>query len=229
MLKRQFAVLCSLLLLAGTAFGGDEVPLKTDKDRLSYAIGASIGRNLTKDATDVDLAILIAALRESAAGRKLQLSEKDIRVLMNDYEKELRKQTNARRQKALVENREKGDAYLDEFHKQPGVKVTPGGVLYQVVKAGDGPRPIETDTVKVLYRGTLINGTQFDATEPGQPAELKVTALISGWKQALTMMPAGSKWHIVVPSHLAYGERGVGVDIGPNEVLVFDVELVGIK
>ena len=131
--------------------------------------------------------------------------------------------------KRQIENREKGDAYLTEFQKQAGVQVSPGGVLYRVDKAGDGRKPIETDTVQVNYRGTLINGTEFDATEPGHPAELKVMALISGWKQALTMMNVGSRWHLVIPSHLAYGERGVGSDIGPNEALVFDVELVGIK
>lgn len=229
MFKRHLLVLATLSLLAGVAWGEDAVTLKTDKDRLSYAIGASIGKNLTKEASDVDLAVLIAALKDSIAGKKLQLSDKDIRVVMNDYEKELRKQTNQRRQKAQVENREKGDAFLDAFKKQAGVQVSPGGVLYRVDKAGNGAKPIETDTVQVSYRGTLINGTEFDATEPGHPAELKVAALISGWKQALTMMNVGAKWHLVIPSHLAYGERGVGSDIGPNEVLVFDVELVGIK
>jgi len=232
MLKNHFLAPFAIVILsqfAGSAWGEDTVALKTDKDKLSYAIGASIGKNLTKDATDVDLTVLVAALKQSVAGAKLQLSDKEIRLLMNDYEKELRKQANQRRQKAQVENREKGEAFLSAFRKQAGVQVSPGGVLYQVVKAGDGAKPSETDTVQVNYRGTLINGTEFDATESGHPAELKVTALISGWKQALTMMNVGSQWHLVIPSHLAYGERGVGSDIGPNEVLVFDVELVGIK
>jgi FKBP-type peptidyl-prolyl cis-trans isomerase FklB len=229
MFKRHLFALATLSLLAGIAHGGDAIALKTDKEKLSYAIGASIGKNLTKDSTDVDLEVLIAALKESAAGHKLQLSDKEIRLVMNDYEKQLRKQGNLKRQKAQIENREKGEAFLADFKKQSGVQTTPGGVLYQVVKAGAGAKPIETDTVQVNYRGTLINGTEFDATESGHPAELKITALISGWKQALTMMSVGAKWHLVIPAQLAYGERGVGTDIGPNEVLVFDVELVGIK
>lgn len=229
MLKRHFLILAALSLLAGAARSEDSAPPKTDKERLSYSIGASIGRNLNKDATEVDLPVLIDALKASLAGRKLQMTDKEIRQLMSDYERELRKQAGLRRQKAAVENREKGEAYLAGFRKQAGVQVSPGGVLYQVVQEGSGRKPIETDTVQVGYRGSLIDGTEFDATEPGHPAELKVTALISGWKQALTMMNVGSKWHLVIPSHLAYGERGVGNDIGPNEVLVFDVELVGIK
>ncbi len=229
MFKHHLLALATLSLLAGAAWGEDASTLKTDKDKLSYAIGASIGRNLTKDSTEVELPVLIDALKASLAGAKLQMTDKEIRVLMNDYERGLRKQATVRLQKAQTENRVKGDAYLTEFKKQPGVQSTPGGVLYQVVKEGSGRKPIETDTVQVNYRGSLINGTEFDATEAGHPADLKVTALISGWKQALTMMTVGSKWHLVIPSQLAYGERGVGSDIGPNEVLVFDVELLGIK
>lgn len=232
MFNRQFLsafVLPAMMLSAGSAWSEDASPLKTDKDKLSYAIGASIGKNLTKDSTDIELPVLIDALKASLAGAKLQMSDKDIRQLMNEYERGLRKQATVRLQKAQTENRAKGDAFLTEFKKQAGVSATPGGVLYQVLKAGNGAKPIETDTVQVNYRGSLINGTEFDATEPGHPADLKVTALISGWKQALTMMSVGSKWHLVIPSYLAYGERGVGSDIGPNEVLVFDVELVGIK
>jgi len=229
MWKRNLLAVCTFSLLAGSAWCEEASPLKTDKDKLSYAIGASIGKNLNKDSTEVELPVLIEALKASLAGAKLQMTDKEIRVLMNNYEKGLRKQATVRLQKSQAENRLKGDAYLTEFKKQPGVRETPGGVLYQVLKDGDGHKPIETDTVQVNYRGSLIDGTEFDATEAGHPADLKVTALISGWKQALTMMSVGAKWHLVIPSHLAYGERGVGSDIGPNEVLVFDVELVGIK
>jgi len=232
MLKRHILTALAtttLTLFAGGAWSADAAPFKSDKERLSYSIGASIGKNLAKDTVDVDLDALVDGMKASLSGKKLKLTDKEIRLVMNDYEKQLRKQANDRHQKAQVENREKGDAFLGEFQKQAGVQVSPGGVLYRVDKAGDGRKPMETDTVQVNYRGTLINGTEFDATEPGHPAELKVMALISGWKQALTMMNVGSKWHLVIPSHLAYGERGVGSDIGPNEVLVFDVELVGIK
>ena len=229
MWKHNLLAVCALSLLAGSAWGEDSSPLKTDKDKLSYAIGASIGKNLTKDSTQIELPVLIDALKAALAGAKLQMTDKEIRILMNDYERDLRKQAAQRMQKAQVENRARGDAYLTEFKKQAGVHETPGGVLYQVIKEGAGRKPNETDSVQVNYRGTLVDGTEFDATEAGKPADLKVAALISGWKQALTMMNEGAKWHLVIPSQLAYGERGVGSDIGPNEVLVFDVELVAIK
>ncbi len=105
----------------------------------------------------------------------------------------------------------------------------PSGVQYKILKAGDGKKPIESDLVEVHYRGTLLDGTEFDGTEAGLPATLKVSALIVGWKEALKLMPAGSKWQIFIPPQFAYGERGVGSDIGPNETLVFELELLAIK
>lgn len=230
MLKRKFLIFCTMSLLVTSAWSADANPLASDKAKLSYSIGASIGKNLSKDGTEVDLDVLIGALKDSLAGKKLLLNEKELRQVMSEYEGALRKQIAAKRQKAAIDNRQKGEAFVGAFKKQPGVQVSPGGVLYQVITAGSGDRrPSDPDTVQVNYRGTLIDGTQFDATEPGKPAELKVVSLISGWKQALSMMNVGSKWHLVIPAELAYGERGVGSDIGPNEVLVFDVELVGIK
>lgn len=228
MRKAAFLGLLPLFVVLG-ARAADGPVLKTDKDRLSYSIGASVGHNLQKEGTDVDLPLLIEGLKSAFAGKTLPLSDKEIRVIMSDYERDLRKQAAVRRAKALTENRARGEAYLTEFRKQPDVRESPGGILYQVVRAGSERRPAETDTVRVYYRGTLVDGTEFDATEAGKPAELKVSALISGWKQALTMMGVGAKWRIAIPSHLAYGERGVGSDIGPNEVLLFDVELVDIK
>ena len=179
MVKRNFLVLCGLTMLAGSAWCADANSLKSDKDKLSYSIGASIGKNFRKDSTDVDLSLLMEGLKGGLAGQKLLLSDKEIRqLIMNDYEKELRKQATLKRQKALGENKQKGEAYLADFKKQPGVKASPGGVLYQVIKDGSGRKPLESDVVEVNYRGSLINGTEFDATEPGHPAGLKVSALI---------------------------------------------------
>jgi FKBP-type peptidyl-prolyl cis-trans isomerase FklB len=168
-------------------------------------------------------------LKSSLAGDKSLLSEKEVRQIMNDYQTKLRQAAVGKRQLAINDNKKKGEAYLAEYKAQQGVLSSPNGVLYTVIKEGTGKKPLESDMVEVNYRGTLINGTEFDATEPGHPANLKVSALIPGWKQALSMMPVGSKWHIVIPAVLGYGERGVGNDIGPNEVLVFDLELIAIK
>ena len=229
MLKCHWILLCGLALGTNQAWAAEKAVLKTDKDKLSYGIGASIGKNLKNESTDIDLDLLIKGLKTSLAGEKVLLSDKEIHQVMNDYQVQLRQHATAKRQQAIGENKKKGEDFLADYKAQKGVLALPSGVLYKIIKAGSGKKPIESDMIEVNYRGTLVNGTEFDATDPGHPANLKISSLIAGWKQALSEMPAGSKWQIVIPSQLAYGERGVGNDIGPNEALVFDVELVAIK
>jgi len=130
---------------------------------------------------------------------------------------------------ATEDNKKKGEAFLQANKAKEGVVALPNGLQYKVLKAGDGRKPLESDMVLCHYRGTLLDGTEFDSTEAERPATLKVSALINGWKEALKLMPAGSKWQLAIPPQLAYGERGVGGDIGPNETLLFEVELVAIK
>jgi FKBP-type peptidyl-prolyl cis-trans isomerase FklB len=226
-LKQLF--FCTAFIAATQAWAADATLIKTDKDKLSYSIGASIGKNLKNESAEIELNVMVEGIKAGLAGDKGLLSEKDIREVMNDYQTQMRKRAAAKRQLAMGDNKKKGDAYLTQYKAQPGVLELPNGVLYKIIKEGTGKKPMESDMVEVNYRGTLVGGAEFDATEAGHPANLKIPSLISGWKQALTMMPTGSKWQIVIPSALAYGERGVGSDIGPNEVLVFDVELLAIK
>jgi FKBP-type peptidyl-prolyl cis-trans isomerase FklB len=228
MLKKNWFCMCGLMLLTGQLLAAGTPELKSDKDKLSYSIGASIGKNLKTEGVEVDLDILFEGIKGSLAGEKGLMAEKDIRQVMSDYQTQARQRSASKRQLALLDNKKNGDAYLVQYKAQPGVLELPNGVLYKIIKQGAGKKPIESDMVDVNYRGTLISGTEFDATVPGRPASLKVSALIPGWKQALSMMPSGSKWQIVIPATLAYGERGVGNDIGPNEVLVFDLELLAI-
>lgn len=229
MLKKNCFFACGLVLLTGQLLAAGAPELKSDKDKLSYSIGASIGKNLKSEGVDVDLDVLIEGIKGSMTGEKGLMADKDIRQVMNDYQTQARQRAASKRQQALLDNKKKGDAYLVQYRAQPGVQELPNGVLYKIIKQGAGKKPMESDMVDVNYRGTLVNGTEFDATVPGRPASLKVSALIPGWRQSLSMMPTGSKWQIVIPAALAYGERGVGNDIGPNEVLVFDLELLGIK
>lgn len=228
-MKRNLTLICCLVFATGQVWAGEKMDLKDGAARLSYSIGASIGKNLKKDSADIDLDVLIQGMKAGLAGEQLLLSEKEIRQVMNDYQTQLRQHAMTNNQLALIENKKNGEAFLAENKNKKGVLVLQSGVQYKVLKEGNGKRPLESDMVEVNYRGTLINGKEFDATEPGHPASLKVSSLIAGWKQALSMMPEGSKWQIVIPSQLAYGERGVGNDIGPNEVLVFELELVAIK
>jgi FKBP-type peptidyl-prolyl cis-trans isomerase FklB len=229
MVKYKQLMISVLTVACAQAWSADEPVLKTDNDRLSYSIGASIGTNLKRESPNLDLNLLIQGLKTSIAGQPTLLSDKDIRQAMSDYQTKLRQQGLVNRQKATLDNKKSGDAFLADFKAKPGVQAAPNGLLFKVLKPGTGNKPTEADSVEVAYRGALTNGKTFDATEPGRPATLKVASLIAGWKQALAMMPTGSKWQVVVPSELAYGERGVGNDIGPNEVLVFEVELIAIK
>jgi FKBP-type peptidyl-prolyl cis-trans isomerase FklB len=228
-MKLKWIILCSLVATSSQVWAADKTALKTEKDRLSYSIGASIGTNLRKESAGIDLNLLIKGMKTSMAGEQGLMTDKEIRQVINDYQMQLRQRAVVNRQQALADNKKNGDAYLAEYKTQKGVLALPNGVLYKILKEGEGKKPLESDMAEVQYRGTLISGKEFDATEPGHPASLKISSLIAGWKTALTMMPVGSKWHLVIPSELAYGERGVGMDIGPNEVLVFDVELVAIK
>ncbi len=231
-MKLQWTGLCLVLMgaqIAAQANAEEAAVLKTQKDMLSYGIGVSVAKNFKKQETEVDLDLLIKGLKDGLSGAKLLMSEKDLRKIMNMYQSELRQKALLSKRVATEENKKKGEAFLAANKARDGVVTTPSGVQYKILKAGDGKMPTESDLVEVHYRGTLLDGTEFDSTEAGQAATLKVAALIVGWKEALKLMPAGSKWQIFIPPQLAYGERGVGSDIGPNETLVFEVELLAIK
>jgi FKBP-type peptidyl-prolyl cis-trans isomerase FklB len=229
MIKLLWISLCGLMFVTQQANAEDAAALKTDKDKLSYSIGASIGKNLRKEGSEIDVELLIKGLKTAMAGEKTLIQDKDIRQVMGSYQNELRQHAMANKQQAMEVNKKKGEAFLAENKAKPGIVALPSGVQYKIIKAGNGRLPVDSDMLSVNYRGTLIDGTEFDATEPGHPANLKLSSLIAGWKEAVKMMPEGSKWQIFIPSQLGYGERGVGGDIGPNEVLVFELELVAIK
>jgi len=215
-------------LVAFAAPAAEPADLSAPNDKLSYSIGASIGKNLKKDNPEINVQVLIEGFKAAFQDQKLRLSDKDIRIVMGEYQTRLRQTAMAQRQQAMETNKKAGDAYLAANLGKPGVVVLPSGLQYRVVKAGNGPIPKLADSVLVSYRGTLINGTEFDATPEGKPMPLRVAGLITGWKEALVRMPVGSVWELAVPSALAYGERGAG-DIGPNETLLFRLELTGIQ
>jgi FKBP-type peptidyl-prolyl cis-trans isomerase FklB len=202
---------------------------RLDSAKMSYASGVVSIRNFTKSDVPYDLEAIIQGMRDAHAGKPLQLSEKEIRVVMNQLQTELRRSMAANLKDLGEKNRKRGADYLAAFKAKPGVKALSNGVAYRVVKEGSGAKPTELDVVEVRYRGTLIDGTEFDATEENKTALLKMNQVIMGWREALKQMPQGSRWEIVIPSQLAYGERGVGQVIGPHETLAFDVELIGVK
>jgi FKBP-type peptidyl-prolyl cis-trans isomerase FklB len=199
------------------------------KDALSYAIGVSTVRNLMKDGVEINPDVMLKGIQDAAGNKRPLMSEKEIRSVMSGLVGEMRQKMATNRAEAETANKKHGDEYRASFSKSPDAKTLANGVIYKVIKAGTGPKPTEDDLVTVNYRGTLTNGTEFDASPQGKPATMKVSQLITGWKEALKAMPVGSHWTLVIPPQLAYGVRGVGTDIGPSETLVFDVELVSIK
>jgi len=168
-------------------------------------------------------------MKDGYAGDKLLIPEKELRSVMAGLLGEMRQKMVANRKELGAKNKLKGEEFLAANKTKEGVVTLPNGIQYKILKAGDGKKPAETDMVSCIYRGTLLDGTQFDGTDDGKTSTLKISQLIMGWKEALKLMPVGSKWQIFLPYNLAYGERGVGADVGPNETLTFEVELLGIK
>jgi FKBP-type peptidyl-prolyl cis-trans isomerase len=208
----------------------EEANLKTQKERLSYSIGVNAGKSLKSMEIDLDLELVIQALRDAYSGSELLMSEEEIRNVLTAYQKErLEKQAEAT--KLLAEkNKKEGDAFLAENKTKEGVVTLASGLQYKILKVGEGNKPDDGDTVRVHYRGTFIDGTEFDSSfKRGKPASFRLGNVIAGWTEALKLMPVGSKWQLFIPPDLAYGTRGTGRDIGPNATLIFDVELLAIE
>jgi FKBP-type peptidyl-prolyl cis-trans isomerase FklB len=203
-------------------------PLTTLKEKMSYSTGVMTARQLIKNEVPFDLDLMIQGLKDGLAGGEIRISEKELKVVLQSMQADItRKMSNDRMVKATVA-REQGIVFQNEFKTKPGVTVLPGNLMYRVIKEGSGEKPRELGTVVVKYRGTLVDGTQIDATPEGKTATIKLDSVITGWREALKRMPVGSTWELVVPSNLAYGTRGAGSNIGPNETLVFTIELVAI-
>jgi FKBP-type peptidyl-prolyl cis-trans isomerase FklB len=206
-------------------------PLKltTPKEKFSYALGMKMGGNLKKQDVPVDPNILARGLKDALAGSKTLLTDEEAQAALNDVQNDLRKKQQEKMQESSAANKKDGDAFLASNKGKEGVVTLPSGLEYKILKEGTGPKPTANDSVVCNYRGTLVNGTEFDSSyKRGQPATFPVSGVIKGWTEALQLMPVGSKWQLVIPPDLAYGERAPA-EIGPNSTLVFEVELLSIK
>jgi len=210
--------------------------LDTPKQKVSYAMGVVMAKNLKRPGVELDMDVLARGLKDGFSGEKFLMTENDLRETMSALQDEL-KQKQAQAVKTVAEaNRKEGETFLAQNAREEGVVTLPSGLQYKILRAGDGKRPADTDTVECHYRGTRIDGAEFESSYGrGQPATFPVAGVIPGWKEALKLMPVGSKWKLFVPSQLAYGERelpvrnGAGRTIGPNATLIFEVELLAIK
>ncbi len=231
MRMRGIATVAVILgMVAGVAHAQSKPSLKTDQEKVSYSIGLDIGANFKRQSVELDSKALAAGIADGLSGAMPALAEDEVRKVLADFQQQMRARVAAIAQQAADDNKKKGEAFLAQNKKQKGVVTLPSGLQYKILKEAKGAKPKATDTVSVHYRGTLIDGTEFDSSiKRGQPAEFPVGQVIKGWTEALQLMPVGSKWQLFIPSDLAYGPQGFGNLIGPNAMLTFEVELLGIK
>lgn len=227
-MKLQWIAPLALGMLVSGAHADDQA-LKTDKDKTSYAVGIDLGRNLRNVGSDIQVDAMMRGLSDGLNGVKGALPDSQIHALMEAYRADLGHKQEQVMQREKVANEERGEKFLTAYKEKEGVTALPDGLVYRVLKAGNGNTPTEADTVSVNYSGHLIDGTEFDATKPGKPVTFKLDAgVIKGWRDALERMPVGSKWEVVMPPSLAYGDRGAGRAIPPASTLVFDIELMSV-
>jgi len=215
---------------ATKAPAASNAPFKEPMQNFSYALGLSMGTNLKRQSVDLDLSTFEQGLKAGLGEGKVLMTDEEVRATMMQFQNDIRAKREEKIHAEAAKNKQDGDAFLEANKSKPGVMVLPSGLQYRIISEGTGPKPVATDTVQCNYRGTLINGMEFDSSQKhGGTATFGVGRVIKGWTEALQLMNVGSKWELFVPANLAYGERGAGGDIGPNETLIFEIELVSIQ
>ncbi|MCG6987034.1 MAG: FKBP-type peptidyl-prolyl cis-trans isomerase [Gemmatimonadetes bacterium] len=203
--------------------------LDTDNQKASYGIGFRMGQDLKPAADSLDMPAFRKGIEDALANHDPAVSEQEIQTALNKFSQAIMVAQQQKQAAAAQKNKAEGEAYLKENGAKAGVTTTKSGLQYEVLKPGTGPKPTEKDSVRVNYKGTLLDGTVFDSSDKhGGPATFAVGGMIPGFTEALELMPVGSKYRFVIPSDLAYGTRGAGQDIGPNATLIFEIELLGI-
>jgi FKBP-type peptidyl-prolyl cis-trans isomerase FklB len=228
-MKRLIICLCAVCI-ASIGLAQDKAPLKDQKDKASYSIGYDIGETFKKQNVELNPDALFGGLKDALAGKEATLTKEDREKTLQAFQKEMMEKQIAASKEAATKNTAEGEKFLAENKKKDGVKTTASGLQYKILKEGSGPSPKETDTVVTNYKGTLIDGTEFDSSyKRNEPATFPVNRVIKGWTEALQLMKPGAKYQLFIPSSLGYGERGAGQLIGPNATLIFEVELLSIK
>jgi FKBP-type peptidyl-prolyl cis-trans isomerase len=219
-----------LVLFAVGLNAQDAAPLKTPKEKTAYALGVAVGKSFQAQGVDADANLIAQGLKDALGGGKLLITDDEFRSLMTAFQQSVTEKQAAVKAAQADSNKKAGEAFLADNAKKDGVTTLPSGLQYKIITAGSGAKPTDADTVTCQYRGTLIDGTEFDSTyKNGQPAIIEVGRVIPGFKEALKLMPVGSKFQFFIPAEQAYGERGAGNVIGPNAALIFEVELMAIQ
>ena len=226
--KLYSGIICSLIVLGGCSAEADE-KLETNKDKASYIIGVQLGTQMSQTKDDIDLDKVMLGLKESFAGKEPRMKKEEMMAAMQEFQKGIQEKQQAKMTEMGSKNAKEGETFLAENKKKDGIVTLPSGLQYKVITAGKDKSPKASDTVVTHYRGSLLDGKVFDSSyERGEPVTFPVNGVIPGWTEALQKMKAGDKWQLFIPSGLAYGEHGQG-PIGPNALLIFDIELLEIK
>lgn len=228
-------LLCGLfIIVSGNLFvssvNASGTVLKTEQQKVSYSLGMEMGLSLKRIASDVDFKTFMKGAEDAFKGNKPLLTKEERKVIKDNFRKKMQAKAQVEKKQIGDKNMKEGKAFLEANKKKKGVKITDSGLQYIVLKEGKGEKPKANSKVRVHYKGTLLDGTEFDSSyKRGKPAVFGVNQVIKGWSEALRLMKVGSKYKLFIPSSLAYGERGAGRQIPPNAVLIFEVELLGIE
>jgi FKBP-type peptidyl-prolyl cis-trans isomerase FklB len=213
-----------------TTAPGDPTPFKDQRERASYSLGMTIGEDMKRQSLDLDADTLMAGFKAAFTGDKLLLTDEQRRETLTAFQRDVTARAMAEHKAVAEKNKKAGEEFLAANKTKDGVKALPSGLQYKVLAEGKGAQPKLTDQVTVNYKGTLIDGTEFDSSyKRGEPATFPVSEVIKAWTEVLPLMKTGAKWQLFVPAELAYGERGAGKDIPPNATLIFEVELLAVK
>jgi FKBP-type peptidyl-prolyl cis-trans isomerase FklB len=227
---KRLIICLTAVCITSIGLAEDKPQLKDQKDKASYSIGYDIGETFKKQKIELNVDALVAGLKEAVAGQDAAMPKEEREKTLQAFQKEMMEKQMAASKEAAAKNTAEGEKFLAENKKKEGVKTTASGLQYKVLKEGSGTPPKETDTVVTNYKGTLIDGTEFDSSyKRNEPATFPVNRVIKGWTEALQLMKPGAKYQLFIPASLAYGERGAGQLIGPNATLIFEVELLSIK
>lgn len=226
-MKAALHAVLALVLVTVPAFAEEPKKLETNAQKFSYAVGLQLADNLKNQGlVTLDIDALALGIRDFLEGEDLRLTPDEIQAAVAAYQQELMEERLA----LATKNREAEEAFLTENKQRDSVVALESGVQYEVIEEGTGESPTETDRVMVHYRGFLLDGTEFDSSHNrGEATELEISEVITGWQQVLQLMKVGAHWKVWIPADLAYGLRGAGNKIGPNEMLSFDIELISIE
>ncbi|MFV2060564.1 MAG: FKBP-type peptidyl-prolyl cis-trans isomerase [Gammaproteobacteria bacterium] len=230
-MKKVLRIALSSALVMGVVGQATAVDIKSTKQKTSYAIGVNMSQNLKNLGSEIDVDSLVEGLANGMKGSKLKMSNEEMQKTLMAFQEKITKQRTAAQGKVKSANLDAGKKFLAENKKKKGVITTQSGLQYKIITSGkkDGKSPGATETVTTHYRGTLIDGTEFDSSYARKkPTSFPVNGVIKGWTEALQLMKPGDKWKLFIPADLAYGERGAGAKIGPGSTLIFDIELIKI-